>query len=56
LYYYYIKTNSEIDKRIDKNLADKKDFNVNKFYKEKTERVTTFDIGDPFQCKFDGFY
>lgn len=56
LYYYYLKTNSEIDKRIDKNLADKKDFNVNKFYKEKTERAAPFDIGDPFQCKFDGFY
>lgn len=56
LYYYYLKTNSEIDKRIDKNHADKKDFNINKFYKEKTERAAPFDIGDPFQCKFDGFY
>lgn len=56
LYYYYLKTNSEIDKRIDKNLTDKKDFNVNKFYKEKTERADALDVGDPFQCKFDGFY
>lgn len=37
LYYYYIKTNSSIDRRIDDCLHDKRDFNMHKWYKENVK-------------------
>lgn len=55
LYYYYIKTDSDIDKRIDKILKNKKEFNVGKWYKEQCKLYAPFNDDDPLQAKFEGF-
>lgn len=52
LFYIYMKTGSPIDQKIDKDLANKKDFNMNRWYKDSLKEKEEID---PLQAKFEGF-